>query len=402
VTHHFLHVGDVHLQSGHPRNADRLASLAQIVAYARERDRLAAFLIPGDLFHQKSTVQDRNDLEQVLSQMAALAPVVLTPGNHDEPDGLQIFGRLRTRYPVHVVSRPQVLRLDAATGVPVAAFVLPYPHRAGLVAAGSAHASLIDEARGLLDPIFTAAAAELAEARTQGAITLMVGHVNVGGARLSSGQPNIGAEIELDPALLARLGPIYKGLNHIHVHQEIAGAVYAGSICRLDFGELEAKGFVHATFLDDEQTQSWTWQFVPLDVPAMVHIDGALTREGFTPDDPALVACAPIAGADVRVRYRFTKAEADVLDIETVRAQFGDARALQLEGVPEREHEIRAPEIAAAATLDEKVIRYCERQGLPVTTGLRRKLAALQTLSPADIQAALETVCRPDARQEVA
>jgi hypothetical protein len=57
----------------------------------------------------------------------------------------------------------------------------------------------------------------------------MIGHVNVGGAITSSGQPNIGREIEISARHLDQLGNIYKGLNHIHKAQEIAGAWYAGS-----------------------------------------------------------------------------------------------------------------------------------------------------------------------------
>jgi DNA repair exonuclease SbcCD nuclease subunit len=58
------------------------------------------------------------------------------------------------------------------------------------------------------------------------------------------GQPNIGHEIELDASLIARLGDVYVGLNHIHKAQSISAArTIPGSICRLDWGETEAKGY---------------------------------------------------------------------------------------------------------------------------------------------------------------
>ena len=100
----------------------------------------------------------------------------------------------------------------------------------------------------------------------------------------STGQPQIGTEIELDPGLLARLGPIYKGLNHIHKHQAITGAVYAGSICRLDFAEMEPKGFIEIEYQRDGKTWEHRWRFVPLDVPKMIHVDGDLSRERFLID----------------------------------------------------------------------------------------------------------------------
>jgi hypothetical protein len=78
-------------------------------------------------------------------------------------------------------------------------------------------------------------------------LTLMIGHVNVAGAQLSNGQPSIGHEIELNPKHLDRLGDIPKLLNHIHKPQTIAGAHYAGSVCRLDYGEIEEKRYSSCT-----------------------------------------------------------------------------------------------------------------------------------------------------------
>src|SRR3990167_5962571 len=106
-----IHVGDVHLQHGHPRNADRLASLDQIVDEGRQLDQLGAWLLPGDLFHARSTVADRNDLAERLALMADVAPVVVVRGNHDQPGDLDIFSRLKARWPVSLATRPGVLDL---------------------------------------------------------------------------------------------------------------------------------------------------------------------------------------------------------------------------------------------------------------------------------------------------
>ena len=387
--HVFLHVGDTHLCSAHPRNADRLAALDQIIAHARTVEGLAAILWPGDLYHQKSTVDDRNSLVECVRAFAALAPVLIAYGNHDSLGDLDILAKLETRWPVYVIDRPRVARFETATGVDAAAFVLPYPHKGGLVAAGVEHEQLGQDARGLLEPVFIAAAHELQGEAAAGALTLAIGHVNVGGARSSVGQPQIGREIELDPGLLARLGFIYVGLNHIHRHQEIAGAVYAGSVCRMDFGEQEIKGFIEAECVDG----AWDWRFVPLDVPRQLHVEGALTRTGFTvrtvndepvstgPDVPGLVLLGidDWKDADVRCRYAFKKSEISALDVAKIHAEFAGCRSLKLDGVPELEREIRAPEVIAAPTLTAKAEACCRTMGLAVTDGLQAKLAALQT-----------------------
>jgi hypothetical protein len=407
--HTFIHIGDAHVCHAHPRNADRLAALDCIIDAGRQAPTLAAWLWPGDLFHQRSTPDDRNAVAQRLQAMAAHAPVVLTVGNHEVAEELVIFARLSAPWPIYVLTEPGVAHFRTATRAAAACFALPYPHKAGLVGAGVEHAGLGQEARALLDPIFIAAADELQQAAKTGAIPLMVGHVNVGGSIASVGQPQIGRELELDPGLLARIGAgegTAVALNHIHRHQLIHGAVYAGSIARLDFGEREPKGYVEWEY---DATAGWTWRFVEVPTPEMLHVDGVLTREGFRfeHDDWMCLSCRGMgdgernevegtfetlscqdcrgtgrrswAGADIRCRYTFVKAETDALDVAKVLAEFAGARSLKLDPVPVLEHQVRAPEIAAAATLDEKVERYAERHGIEVTEGFRAKLAALQS-----------------------
>lgn len=377
MRHAFLHIGDTHLQSGHPRNADRLASLDQIVTHALSLDNLAAILWPGDIFHARPSTQDRNDVAERLLALAAHGPVLMCPGNHDEPGSLDIFAKLKTTYPVHVITRPQVFMFHTRTGMPASCFVFPWPHKAGLVAAGVEAEAVGQTAESLLDPLFMVSAAELEEKASQGHITLMIAHASIGGAISSVGQPQIGKGIELSPGQLARLGPIYKGFSHIHLHQELHGAVYAGSVSRQDFGENEDKGVVIATFDGDER--AWSWEFVKLDVPKQFRVNGTLTPEGFEPDSGEdAEAALDCKGADVRVRYRYRRSEAGVINTAHIERLFAGARSLQLEPDPITEAEVRAPEIVAARTLEEKVQAYCARQQVEYTDTLAEKVADLQ------------------------
>jgi DNA repair exonuclease SbcCD nuclease subunit len=406
MLHRFPHIGDAHIQASHPRNGDRLASLDQIIDAGLATAGLAAWLWPGDVFHQKSTPEDRNAVASRLQRMAAAAPVLICYGNHDAAGDLEIFERLSATFPIIVAARPDVIEFRTATKITAACFALPYPHRAGLVAEGIAHDDLAAAAELQLDPVFIHAAANLHVARA-----LMIGHVNIGGAVSSVGQPQIGRELELSPMLLARLGNIPKAFNHIHRHQEIYGAVYAGSIARMDFGENEPKGFVEWT-LDDalicaEATDSaWSWRFVPLETPRQVQIDGRLTREAFTydivgdgnpPHDGAALAWA---GCDVRVRYRYVRSEVSALDVAKIHAEFAGCRSLKIEGIPELEHQVRAPEIAAAATLEAKVLAYASTLGLAWSDGLAAKLAGLQQRDGEELLAELTRSLTPAAATE--
>jgi exonuclease SbcD len=373
-------IGDAHF-GPNERNADRYAALDQIIDYGLSLPDLGAWLFAGDLNHSKMSIEDRNGLASRIQRMASASPVVLLEGNHDAPGDLEIFGRLGAEFPISVATCPYVWHVKAATGLDLAVFTLPYAHRAGLVGSGVAHDDLIAAAREAFEPIFLQGAADLERFRSFGYFPLMLAHLAIGGALTSPGQPAIGREIELDPALLARVGDVPKLFGHIHRHQPVHGAWYLGSICRLDFGEQEAKVFGVLTIDDDDRT--WSLDFPTLDVPRQIHVDGRLRRDGFAIEaidgEPYSGPLASgFTGADVKVTYRFTKAEASVLDVGAIHAAIDGARSVKLDPIAVLEHEVRAPDIAAAATLEQKVEKYCGRHGLAYSKGLQRKLTALQ------------------------
>jgi len=415
--HVFVHIGDTHIVKG-DRLADKLASLTQITVWAEgaaERGELAAILWPGDLFHAARSADDRifeeNTLIPVMMDLANLAPVVVVYGNHDAPGSLDIFRSLSTKHDIVIVDRPQTIRVECATGIEATIFCLPYPHKAGLVGAGVDHDALGQAARSALEPAFAVAAEELRQARDRGAIPLFIGHVNVGGSVSSTGQPQIGREIELDPGLLGRLdAAVYKGLNHIHKHQVVAGdTVYAGSICRQDFGENEAKGFVVVT----DTADGCSWDFIQLDVPAQHLVEGHLSPAGFTIHS---VDGSPIdddfpkswAGADVKVKYSYKRSERSALDVAHIFAEFAGCRSLKLDQTAELERDVRAPEVAAAVTVDAKGEAYCKRKNIPWTPTIAAKLIGLQQQPAEAILAELQSFATrsgtvtPEARRAVA
>lgn len=407
IPHVFVHIGDTHIGPG-DRLQDKLDALDQIIVWCEataERGALAAILWPGDLYHAKSTIDDRNALALRLQHLAMLAPVVVVYGNHDAPGDLDILGELAATYPIYISSRPEVLRVPTATGAVARVACLPYPHRAGLVGAGVAHDDLGQTARQLLEPQFALFADELRQADANGEIALFVGHVNVGGSLSSTGQPQIGREIELDPGILGRLdGAVYKGLNHIHKHQVVAGdTVYAGSICRQDFGENEAKGFVAVTVTGTTSE----WEFIPLKVPAQHLIEGRLTRDGFDitsvdgdSDDPAgWYFPGKWAGADVKVRYHYHRSERSAIDLAHIYATVAGCRSLKLDPIAALEREVRAPEVAQAVTVEGKAEAYCQRRQIEWTPAIAAKLTALQQQTPESVLAAVQAMAASAGQQ---
>ncbi|MDP3717133.1 MAG: metallophosphoesterase [Acidobacteriota bacterium] len=386
-----VHIGDFHAGPG-PRNAARYRALDQLIAEGLALPSLGAWLWPGDLSHQRQTIDDENALIARLRRMSAAAPVVLVYGNHDQPGDLDKFASVSNGNPIYVVDRPEVLRIRLANMAFASIACLPYPHKHGLVLAGVANPDIVDEAANALDAIFMQFEVELDDARAKGDLTLFIGHANVGGAVTSSGQPNIGREIELSPRHLDRLGPIYKGLNHIHKAQEIHGAHYPGSICRLNFGEIEAKGWLEVSAFQDPLVQPagnlWSYMVTThgIDVAPMYHVEGDLTREGFTyqvtagPGGELKERPASWKGCEVRARYRIKQSEAAVVEKAHVLAEFAEA-LLTLDPIVVPDRALRAPEVAAAKTLPLKVAAWCELSGAVASQGVLDKLAKLEQIA---------------------
>lgn len=237
-------IGDLHLIQG-TRNEDRLRALDDAIQHA-SREPVAAWLWPGDLTNSGMTIALRNALVVRVVTMGALAPVVIVRGNHDPSGDLDFLRSLRTTWPVHVVTSPQVIEvaLNAAAAPPLALACVPYPPKAALVGAGIPHEQLHETVTGAFRALFAQLGADLDTARQAGQLTGCIGHVSIAGAVASCGQPQVGTELEIDATHLALLGDCFKVFNHIHRHQRVGDAVYPGSLCRTDFGEVEAKGFV--------------------------------------------------------------------------------------------------------------------------------------------------------------
>ena len=393
-------IGDIHLRQD-ALQPKRLRSWDRIIEHGSALADLGAWVMTGDLFDTRSSIADRNDAATRLQRMARLAPVLLPYGNHDLDGDLDIFARLEAEWPISVFARPECRRIRLATGAFATVFALPYPHKAGLAAAGVAACDTLDAADQALDAIFMRAAAELADAATRDA-TFMVGHGNIVGAVASNGQPQIGREISVTESHLQRLGAICKIFGHIHKPQDIGGAFFVGSGARLDWGELEEKRFV---VVDLRPDSSWTAESVPLFSEPHYLVNGTLTRDGFTwglahgadrvvPDPPA-----SWEHCEVRVRYHYKQSEKPVLDESLVKAPFAAALRLVVEPIAEPDRALRAPEVAVARSLADKVTAYGHIAGISVTDRLLEKLGRLETTDPEALVAAVADEAAAVARE---
>jgi DNA repair exonuclease SbcCD nuclease subunit len=410
-----LAIGDIHQRHADPRNPQRLRALDQAIEHGLSLAHLGLWILLGDLFDATTTPEDRNAMYARALRMGAVAPVAIVGGNHDPEGELAVFGCLHTNYPIIVRDRADVVTLTLATEIEATMFLLPWPSAAGLIAQRVAPGDIQAVAREQLDALFIDAAAKLETARERGHVTLFAGHATAVGAIASTGQPQGAQGVAIDAAMLARLGPCPKLLGHIHAPQEIAGAIYAGSVSRGDFGEVEDKRVLALAFESDwpESAQPWVYavESVPLSVPRMWHLEGDYHDQQLTwrvtkgPAGEPLEAPASFDGDELRLRVRVRESE-----WVTYQAAVKDGLYANWERsclrfladpvcVPDRA--ARAPEVAAAKTLREKVLAWATVTRTVVAEDVLDALDQLERMEPerllALVQADVDELAAPGA-----
>lgn len=330
----------------------------------------------GDVFDAKSTPTERRAVADWLTAVADVAPVVIVRGNHDALTDLQIMSRLRTHHPIIVEEAAGVHVVETAVG-PAAVACLGWPRKAELLTRVSAGVDSSTAASEALRAVLTGMGAELAE---HDCPRILLTHAMVSGSRTSTGQPLVGCDLELGISDLALARPHFGALGHIHMGQDWTQGdvpfVYPGSPRRTAFGETEAKGFVLANFewfdgeLDGEDAPGARWAcegWDIIDTPATTML---LLEAEWDAASGTLVGThrlTDIDGAEVRLRYSVTP---DQRDAARARAEEYRTTALargaivvKLEERVEASVRARAPEIAQAKTLTDKLRAYWAAKG---------------------------------------
>lgn len=246
-----LHTGDWHLGKrlyGQDRRGEARAALAQVVE-AAARERVDAVLVAGDLLDRR--VIDPAALQDCLAALeglAAVAPVLVVTGNHDDPDLWDALAPLLAPRGITVRSRigaaaDAVVTVETAAG-PLHAALLPWPSPRGMAAAvgtplDAAKSTYAGVVRGLLRGY----GERLTERRrAEGGTAVLVGHLMVDGAVAGGGERELtlGMTYAVSPEALPTTLD-YVALGHVHRPQAVprvgVPARYAGSPMALDFSE---------------------------------------------------------------------------------------------------------------------------------------------------------------------
>ena len=229
------------------------AALSQIAGIASQ-ERVDLIVVSGDVFdHAVPSADALEILEDVLSRMLPVAPVVITAGNHDSLRRLGYGSRLFTQR-LHVRTRVDAAG-EAIVFGDVRVYPIPYLHpetaRADLAAEGddlaATHEAVMER---VMDRVRTDLAAH------PGSRSVVMAHAWVAGGATSDSERDvsIGGLGTIPTAVFA--GVDYVALGHLHGPQEPRGVGstrlrYSGSPLRYSFSEAGHDKSVTVGDLDD-------------------------------------------------------------------------------------------------------------------------------------------------------
>jgi DNA repair protein SbcD/Mre11 len=326
----------------------------------RDRD-IDLVLHSGDLFDAKSTPIERLAVSEWIREVTEHAPMVIVRGNHDAIGDIELMGKLKTNYPILV---EEMAGVRLVSGVAVAC--LAWPRKAELLAQMQvSHEESEQVAKDALRSILLGFKQQFEQ---HDGPCILLTHAMVRGSRTTAGQPLVGCDLELGLDDLRLAGADFVALGHIHAHQAWGNEsiVYPGSPRRTEFGDMDPKGYVVVEIGLDRYHN---WRFVKTPATPMLDLDAVWDPVAGTLF--GLHRLTDVSGAEIRLRYTVP---VDARDAARARAQAWKTEALgrgaivvKIEELVETTTRQRAPEIAKAKTLSDKLSAFwaakCEDLG---------------------------------------
>lgn len=333
------------------------------------------FLSGGDIYERASTPTERKAVADWLTAIADVCPVVIVRGNHDKIKDCELLSYLRAPNPIIVEEGAGVHLVNGA-----AVACLAWPKRAELLArlGSTSHEETEQTAHGLLQNVLRGLGDQMATHRGP---KILLAHAMVRASKVSTGQELVGCDFELglEDLALARADLVL--LGHIHMAQAFefgdTPIVYTGSPSRKNFGETEEKSYTVAMFDDSGLVD---FSRVPTPTTPMLLYTG---EWGLVDDAPSWIAhdmraASHHKGAEIRFRYQVDADQRDAA--KAAASELRDkvmavgAISCKIEEVVKPTTKARAPEVAAAHGIADKLVAYWESKGAQLTDDRKARL----------------------------
>lgn len=252
------------------RVKDFLKSLDAIVAAAID-EKVDLVIFAGDAYKDRSPAPtyQRAWGSRIMRLSRAGIPSILITGNHDtspsskKAHAIQEFSTLDVPH-VHVIDRPQVLGPKDLEGLPVQVLGIPWITPSLVKNSAPEAADPKAELDVIIENMVNVLIQQALAQRDPELPFILAAHASIRGALLGEERNiKLGKDVQLSQALVRDERIDYVALGHIHRFQDLnlgshPPVIYAGSIERVDFGEVgDDKGFVIAEVSRGETHYTW-------------------------------------------------------------------------------------------------------------------------------------------------
>lgn len=394
-----LHFADAHIDIANygrhdPETAlpmrvtDFLHSLDQIVD-AAVAEQVDLVIFAGDAYKDRNpqpTFQREWGTRMMRLSQAGI-PTLLLVGNHDlapatgRAHTLQEFRTLAVPH-VYVADRIQCWR-PQDLGLDVQVITVPWVSRSRLMSREEMTGRTLDDVLAAMETRVAKAVTDLIATADDTVPLILTAHASVQGAVYGSERAvMLGQELVLSGNIVADRRLDYVALGHIHKHQMLSRdgdhppIVYAGSIERIDFGEVrEKKGYVVAT-VSKGKTE---WEFRPLQTRRFVDLKiETETADTFMEDIMRqLPEQEKINDAICRVQLTYPRDWEPLLDEKPIAVHFATAFSLQIQKHRLHEKRARLGDIAAVERLSPLQLLEKYWQSIDLGTAEIERMQAL-------------------------
>jgi exonuclease SbcD len=389
-----LHTGDWHVRD---KDIEEIIQCLSFMVGTAMRETPDLITIAGDIFDSQDIKLDSLSAKlvvRIISRLASLAPVAIVLGtaSHDGK-AAEILQFVKGDYPVHVASRPEQIYLIPDYSADKQGHFVDIEHLYHPKDILSVLALIPTPTKQFLQgtdqdigqamsAVFAGFGAQAAE---HDCPHILIGHWNVSGAVLSTGQVMTGRDIEISVDQMMLANPDLVCMGHIHKAQQLGDRTfYSGSIYRNNWGELEDKGFYLHDITETTCGRTVLTNFVKTPTRKLVRIINNFTEEMPIDEFPGILmgACQlnDCEGAFVRYDITVWQDEAGKIDKQAIKEDFMNVGALDVDvriiRIPRQT--VRSEAVLKAETLRDKIQKMAEIKNEECSWSILTKAEALE------------------------
>lgn len=266
-----LHTADWHVRD---KDIEEILKCTSFLIETARQEKVNLIVIAADIFDSRDIKLDCPSARlaiRSISELADIAPVVIPLGTASH-DGTapEVLKYAKGKHDIIVASTPDQAHFYGGAVVTL----IPQPTKQFFQTQSDIATSNVEITQAM-NGLFMGMGARAAE--YPDAPHILVGHWNVAGSKLSTGQVLIGHEIDIPFDSMMLADPDLICLGHIHLPQQIGDrAFYSGSLYPLTWGEMEAKGFYIHTLDGKKLVES---RFIETPTRKLIRFNFDLTDE---------------------------------------------------------------------------------------------------------------------------